>query len=261
MIILSLSLIILISCSSQKIICKQPYIEYKSDECCLDKNANNICDDDENEKEDIIQVDSIIPKVIEGKTLEGNFFIGFENAPIIVTMYGQYGYWSARFHRLTYSKIKEEYISTGKIKFIVKDYTKKCIDETFCIDAFSVTPVEVMRCAGEQDKYWEVRDKILRHPRWETYPDDETVFTEDELIEIASQIEGVNKFLLESCVGKGIYNSQMEKDTTDAINNGVQGTPGFLINGKLISGAQSFEVFKEIIDEQLNKNYEKKISS
>ena len=46
---------------------------------------------------------------------------------------------------------------------------------------------------------------------------------------------------------------EVQKDTDDGINYGVTGTPAFFINGIVLEGAQPFENFKQIIDEELSK--------
>jgi protein-disulfide isomerase len=47
---------------------------------------------------------------------------------------------------------------------------------------------------------------------------------------------------------------RVEADSKQADNLGVSGTPAFFINGRYLSGAQPFESFKRIIDEELSKN-------
>ena len=44
----------------------------------------------------------------------------------------------------------------------------------------------------------------------------------------------------------------VDKDIEEGEEAGVNGTPAFFINGRMISGAQPFEVFKKIIDEELS---------
>ena len=46
--------------------------------------------------------------------------------------------------------------------------------------------------------------------------------------------------------------SEISKDMADGSKYGVQGTPAFFINGKLVSGAQPFSAFKQAIDVELN---------
>ena len=54
-----------------------------------------------------------------------------------------------------------------------------------------------------------------------------------------------------SCLDSGKFRSEVQKDSSDGQSAGVQGTPAFFINGKLVSGAQPFSVFKQAIDAEL----------
>lgn len=61
-----------------------------------------------------------------------------------------------------------------------------------------------------------------------------------------------NKF--DSCLESGDKASLVSKDLSDGSKAGVNGTPAFFVNGRLISGAVPFEQFKTIIDEELSGN-------
>ena len=45
--------------------------------------------------------------------------------------------------------------------------------------------------------------------------------------------------------------AEIDKDMKDGEKAGVTGTPAFFINGRMLSGAQPFEKFKEVIDDEL----------
>jgi protein-disulfide isomerase len=54
-----------------------------------------------------------------------------------------------------------------------------------------------------------------------------------------------------ACVDSHKYAPTVEADIVAGNEVGVNGTPAFFINGRMISGAQPFEAFKKIIDEEL----------
>jgi len=54
------------------------------------------------------------------------------------------------------------------------------------------------------------------------------------------------------CLDSGEKKSLVEKDATYGTSVGIQGTPGFFINGKFLGGAFPFSAFKEIIDKELD---------
>jgi len=57
----------------------------------------------------------------------------------------------------------------------------------------------------------------------------------------------------EACISSGKYRDEVEKDLQDGISYGVSGTPTFFINGKMVVGFRSYEVFAALIEEELRK--------
>jgi len=72
-------------------------------------------------------------------------------------------------------------------------------------------------------------------------------FAGDDLKTWAKEI-GYN---IDSCLDSGKYANEIQKDLSDGSSAGVQGTPGFFVNGKPVSGAQPYSVFKQLIDREL----------
>lgn len=63
---------------------------------------------------------------------------------------------------------------------------------------------------------------------------------------------GLNTGKFNKCLDSGEKKTQVENDTKYGVSVGVQGTPGFFINGKFLGGAFPFSAFKEIIDKEIN---------
>ncbi|OQY66067.1 hypothetical protein B6D29_03285 [Microgenomates bacterium UTCPR1] len=63
---------------------------------------------------------------------------------------------------------------------------------------------------------------------------------------------GLNTGKFNKCLDSGEKKSLVDKDATYGQSLGVQGTPGFFINGKFLGGAFPFSAFKEIIDKEIN---------
>jgi protein-disulfide isomerase len=100
---------------------------------------------------------------------------------------------------------------------------------------------EAAQCAHEQGKFWEYHDKIMANQQ---------KLSDDDLKQFATDISlDVEKF--NACYTSGKFRADVQKDQTDGQKVGVSGTPAFLINGRFLSGAQPFESFKAIIDEEL----------
>jgi protein-disulfide isomerase len=56
-----------------------------------------------------------------------------------------------------------------------------------------------------------------------------------------------------NCLELGTTFERIQEDYNLAIQDGITGTPSFLINGVLVVGAQPFEEFQRIIEEELAK--------
>lgn len=98
-------------------------------------------------------------------------------------------------------------------------------------------------CAKEQEKFWEYHDKLFENQ--------EKLGVLD--LKRYAQELGLATTQFNSCFESKKYQAQIDQDIKDGQAAGVQGTPAFFINGRLISGAQPFENFKAIIEEELKK--------
>jgi predicted DsbA family dithiol-disulfide isomerase len=72
-----------------------------------------------------------------------------------------------------------------------------------------------------------------------------------ETIVAAAGNLGMDTEVLSSCLDEGTHASRVRAETAEAQSYGITGTPGFLINGRVITGARPIEVFEEIIDDEL----------
>jgi protein-disulfide isomerase len=100
---------------------------------------------------------------------------------------------------------------------------------------------EAAQCANEQGKFWPYHDRLFANQQRLTVPD---------LKQHAAEV-GLDTAKFNACLDSHKYASVVEKDIAIGNESGVDGTPAFFINGRMISGAQPFEAFKRIIDEEL----------
>lgn len=77
-------------------------------------------------------------------------------------------------------------------------------------------------------------------------------FSKDNLKGFASEL-GLDVKAFNDCLDTGKYTSIVEAETSAAQSLGVRSTPTFIVNGKPLIGAQSFEVFKQAIEAELSK--------
>jgi protein-disulfide isomerase len=101
---------------------------------------------------------------------------------------------------------------------------------------------EASECAAEQGQFWPYYEKLFA---------DQTKLTDPALKQAASTL-GMDMNRFNACVDSRKYKDRVENDIKDGNAVGVSGTPAFFINGRMISGAQPFDAFKRIIDEELD---------
>jgi protein-disulfide isomerase len=97
------------------------------------------------------------------------------------------------------------------------------------------------RCAGEQGKFWEFHDALFA---------DQSKLKEPELIAEAKALS-LDEKSFQSCPASGKFKAQIDADRREGTRFGVNGTPGFFINGVSLYGAQPQAEFEKIIDAAL----------
>jgi protein-disulfide isomerase len=100
---------------------------------------------------------------------------------------------------------------------------------------------EAAECAAEQEKFWQYYDVLFGDP---------SKLSVDDLKASAARLD-MDGSRFNACVDSRKYKAAVDTDIKDGTNAGVSGTPAFFINGRTVSGAQPFEVFKQVIDEEL----------
>jgi len=106
---------------------------------------------------------------------------------------------------------------------------------------FARPAAEAAACAGEQGKFWPYHDRLFANPG---------KLSDADLKQHAVDL-GLNTAQFNTCVDTHKLKAQVDNDLKDGEEAGVNGTPAFYINGRMLSGAQPFEAFKKIIDEEL----------
>jgi protein-disulfide isomerase len=110
------------------------------------------------------------------------------------------------------------------------------------IHPYAMGAAEASRCAEEQGKFWEYHDQLFTASSLE----------KNSLLEYAKNLKLDDK-QFESCLTSEKYKSDIEKDELEGRNAGVNGTPGFFINGVFVNGAKPESEFTSIIDDELGR--------
>jgi len=160
---------------------------------------------------------------------------GDANAPVTIIEFSDYECpFCGRFYSDTLPQIISEYIDTGKVKLVYRDFPLNFHPQ-------ARKAAEAAECAGEQGKYYEMHDLLFEKG---------VSGGESSFKQYAKDI-GLDSSEFDSCLDSGEMADEVQKDLDDGTAAGVSGTPGFFINGRQLSGAQPFSAFKTIIDEEL----------
>jgi len=163
---------------------------------------------------------------------------GDKDAPVTIVEFSDFQCpFCAKFYSDTFSKIEKEYIQTGKVNLVYRDFP-------LSFHGNAQKAAEAAECAQEQGKFWDYHDLLFENqPEWSSGGI-------GELKNYAKEIN-LNSEEFNECLDSGAMKEEVEEDFQEGSALGVSGTPAFFINGELISGAQPFSVFKEVIEENL----------
>ena len=176
--------------------------------------------------------------------------LGDPNAPISIIEFSNYQCkFCARFNSDTLPMLKSEYIETGKVNLIPRDFPIPKIHSNAMPAALA------SECANEQGKFWEYRDVLFKTQNdWKQNKSDSLILT---LKQFAGDVN-LNQEQFDSCLDSGKYSEEVRQDMEDGNQYVVTGTPTFFVGNEEVGyssvfGAQSFSDFRMIIDEKLNQ--------
>ena len=183
-----------------------------------------------------------LEKLTSTKLIEnGSPFMGNPNAPITILEWGDYQCtFCYKFHQNTLDIINEDFIKTGKVKIIFKDFPLNGLD--------SKLAAEASYCAQDQEKYWKYHDELYKNwggerTGWITR---ESLTKFAEIVEI--DVEKFNK-----CLDDHKYENKVDLLYEFGKEIGIDATPSFLVfnDQKMIKirGNQPLEVFLKTFDE------------
>lgn len=180
---------------------------------------------------------------------DGNYpVLGSPSAPVTIVEFGDFQCpFCGKFFRETERQILDQYVKTGKARFAYRDFA-------FLGDE-SVAAAGAAACANEQGAFWQYHDALYNY-LWDNYyakskPGENVgAFSSANLNRLAAD-QGLDGARFSACLSGHKYQSDVEKDTADGRARGVNGTPAFFINGKLMVGAQPFSEFKTALEAAL----------
>src|SRR3989449_12798 len=170
---------------------------------------------------------------------------GRADAPVTLVEFSDYECpFCQRFFAMTFPALKKDYVDTGKVRFMFRDFP---LDQ---IHPQARKAAEAAHCAGELGKYWEMHELLFQNQKALAPP---------QLAERARTV-GVDGAKFDECLSSGRHAVRVTRGLTDGAALGVQGTPTFVVGktkpgdvveGTPIRGAQPLETFRRIIDQTL----------
>lgn len=180
-------------------------------------------------------------------SVDGNFMKGDENAPLTIVEFSDYQCpFCGRHVKNTYPQIEEEYIKTGKVKYVFADFPLAFHKE-------APEASEAALCAGDQGKFWEMHDVLFNNQR----------ALQAENLPKYAQEAGVNNMeSFNACLKNDKYKKTVDDNLEAGKKAGIRGTPSFILGYStpdnkdvkfvsMIRGARPFESFKSEIDSLL----------
>jgi protein-disulfide isomerase len=134
----------------------------------------------------------------------------------------------------TLARIRETY--GDRVKIVFKDYPLPNHPQ-------APKAAEAARCAGEQNKYWEMHDAMFANQRALEVP----------MLKQSARAIGLDGAKFDSCLDSGKWAKTIRAGSDLGEQMGVNSTPTLYVNGRVVLGAMPFDNFKLIIDEELSR--------
>ena len=184
--------------------------------------------------------------------IDDDTVMGNPKAPILIVEFGDFMCkFCGEVHREIEPLWRKEYIETGKVRYVFRDFIS--VDHPQAFPA-----AEASECAGAQGKQWQMYDMLFdnayKNDTWAKIEDKERLLN---VFKKYGKETWLNMEQFSSCMSNNYFGSEIQKDINAGIVAGVSGTPTIFIgNDKTgfvkIVGSQPYAVYKQVIDEKLN---------
>lgn len=188
-----------------------------------------------------VQPRPVIAAIAENEDAMKEMVLGNKDARVTVIEYASLGCpHCANFHSGTFVDVKRDYIDTGKIKYIYRD---------FPLGRPALAASMISRCAGSA-KYFGMVDIFFRsQQQWGRAENPLEALTK------IARFGGMSEQDVSAC----LQNQELIEHIQSQAQKGseehkINATPSFVIDGETISGGMPYEDFKKLLDEALNKS-------
>lgn len=166
-----------------------------------------------------------------GQTADGFWYKGDPNAPVKVVEYADFECpaCAGLETELVRSNFDAEYIETGKVQYIYREFPLSRIHPSAQLTA------EVSRCAGDQNVYWPVHYALFdTQLQWAGKSNAREV-----ILGVAAGA-GADRAKIEACLDSQKYALVIRAAESEAINRGVNSTPTVFVNDKEVAFVNDF---------------------
>jgi protein-disulfide isomerase len=161
--------------------------------------------------------------------------IGSSSAPVTLVEFSDFQCPFCQRVAPTLKQVKDKY--GDKVRVVWKDFPLTQIHP----QAFKAG--EAAHCAADQGKFWEYHDRLFANQQ---------ALQPNDLKKHAADL-GLDATTFASCLDSSKYGERVRDGVAQGSRLGVNSTPTIYINGRVLSGAQPYEVFAAVIDEELSK--------
>ena len=159
---------------------------------------------------------------------------GPESAPVTIVEFSDFQCPFCVRAQPTLQRLRETY--GDKLRFVFLDFPLE-------IHPQAPKAHEAAACAGDQGKFWPMYDRL---------------FASGGKLEVADLKSyagelGLDGAAFGTCLESGRHSAATEAALQEGQRHGVTGTPAFFINGRLLVGAQPFEAFAQVIEDELSR--------
>jgi protein-disulfide isomerase len=167
----------------------------------------------------------------------GDMVMGAPDAPVTVIEYASLTCpHCAKFHTETLPKLKSDYIDTGRVKYVFRD---------FPLDRLALSAAMIAQCAGPE-RYFTFLDVFFRQqPNWTRGSDQEAMLTS---LKRLARVGGMSDAQIDECLkNKQVQDAILASSVAGQNQFQVRSTPTLIINGERHAGALSFEELDKIL--------------
>jgi protein-disulfide isomerase len=163
---------------------------------------------------------------------------GRADAPVVVYEMADFQCPACRvFAMTTMPLIEDEYIRTGKVRWVYVHYPLSSIHPN------AAAAAELATCAARQGRFWPLHDLLYaRQDEWAHLSEPTSYF-----LGLADSVR-LDRSKLTACVQSETARSEVQGDAQRALRTGARSTPSFYIEGGLLKGAAPIEVFRQVLD-------------